>query len=90
MYDRANLAAKHCKGNYIRNYAFYTRQMSQEIEKEQRIVNSMKSALENHEFVVYYQPKYGLSDNQIAVQRRWCAGNIRNGDDLAGRVYTGI
>lgn len=66
MYDRANLAAKHCKGNYIRNYAFYTRQMSQEIEKEQRIVNSMKSALENHEFVVYYQPKYGLSDNQIA------------------------
>lgn len=28
MYDRANLAAKHCKGNYIRNYAFYTRQMS--------------------------------------------------------------
>lgn len=65
MYDRANLAAKHCKGNYIRNYAFYTRQMSQEIEKEQRIVNSMKSALENHEFVVFYQPKYGLSDNQI-------------------------
>lgn len=66
MYDRANLAAKHCKGNYIRNYAFYTRQMSQEIEKEQRIVNSMKSALENHEFVVFYQSKYGLSDNQIA------------------------
>ena len=66
MYDRANLAAKHCKGNYIRNYAFYTRQMSQEIEKEQRIVNSMKSALENHEFVVFYQPKYWLSDNQIA------------------------
>ena len=32
----------------------------------QRIVNSMKSALENHEFVVFYQPKYGLSDNQIA------------------------
>ena len=26
----------------------------------------MKSALENHEFVVFYQPKYGLSDNQIA------------------------
>lgn len=66
MYDRANLAAKHCKGNYIRNYAFYTRKMSQEIEKEQRIVNSMKSALENHEFVVFYQPKYELCDNQIA------------------------
>ena len=66
MYDRANLAAKHCKGNYIRNYAFYTRKMSQEIEKEQRIVNSMKSALENHEFVVFYQPKYELCGNQIA------------------------
>ena len=66
MYDRANLAAKHCKGNYIRNYAFYTRKMSQEIEKEQRIVNSMKSALENQEFVVFYQPKYELCGNQIA------------------------
>ena len=83
MYDRANLAAKHCKGNYIRNYAFYTRQMSQEIEKEQRIVNSMKSALENHEFVVFYQPKYGSA----IIRSQETSGT---GNDFTGRVYTGI
>ena len=74
MYDRANLAAKHCKGNYIRNYAFYTRRMSEEIEKEQRIVNSMKHALEDEQFILYLQPKYELSDNQVAgaeVLVRW-------------------
>lgn len=74
MYDRANLAAKKCKGNYIRNYAFYTSDMSEELVKEQRIVNSMKSALEGNEFVIYLQPKYELQRNAIEgaeVLVRW-------------------
>lgn len=74
MYDRANLAAKKCKGNYVHNYAFYTEDMSDELVKEQRIVNSMKSALEGNEFVIYLQPKYNLQDNSIdgaEVLVRW-------------------
>ncbi len=74
MYDRANLAAKKCKGNYIRNYAFYTAEMSEELMREQRIVNSMRSALEGDEFVLYLQPKYDLQDNAIEgaeVLVRW-------------------
>lgn len=74
MYDRANLAAKKCKGNYIRNYAFYTADMSEELMKEQRIVNSMRSALESDEFILYLQPKYGLQDNAMEgaeVLVRW-------------------
>lgn len=74
MYDRANLAAKQCKGNYIQNYAFYTAEMSDEIVKEQRIVNRMKNALENDEFVLYLQPKYGLQSNEMdgaEVLVRW-------------------
>ena len=56
------------------NYAFYTRRMSEEIEKEQRIVNSMKHALEDEQFILYLQPKYELLDNQVAgaeVLVRW-------------------
>lgn len=74
MYDRANLAAKKCKGNYIRNYAFYTSDMSEELVKEQRIVNSMKSALDGNEFVLYLQPKYELQRNALEgaeVLVRW-------------------
>ena len=65
MYDRTSIAAKQCKGNYIRNYAFYTAEMSDELVKEQKIVNSMKSALEKNEFVIYLQPKYGLQSNEM-------------------------
>ena len=86
MYDKANLAAKHCKGNYIRNYAFYTDEMSDELEKEQHIVNRMRHALENDEFVLYLQPKYSLQTNRIAgaeVLVRWVNdtnGNIAPGE----------
>lgn len=76
MYDRANLAAKRCKGNYIENYAFYTTAMSEELVKEQRIVNRMKTALENDEFVLYLQPKYGLQSNALdgaEVLVRWAS-----------------
>lgn len=74
MDDRANLAAKKCKGNYIQSYAFYTEEMSEEIVKEQRVVNRMKKALEGEEFVLYLQPKYELQSNTIGgaeVLVRW-------------------
>lgn len=74
MYDKANLAVKRCKGNYIQNYAFYTEEMSEEIVKEQKIVNSMKKALKKDEFVLYLQPKYELQTNTIGgaeVLVRW-------------------
>lgn len=76
MCDRANLATKQCKGNYIENYAFYTAEMSEEIVREQRIVNRMKRALEEEEFVLYLQPKYELSSNTISgaeVLVRWAS-----------------
>lgn len=65
MYDRASLAAKRCKGNYIQNHAYYTADMSEDMVKAQRIANHMKSALDNEEFVIYLQPKYGLQSNEI-------------------------
>lgn len=61
MSDRANLAVKLCKGNYITNYAFYSKEMSENIMREQRITNRMRSALDNEEFVLYIQPKFDLA-----------------------------
>ena len=74
MYDRANLAAKQCKGNYIENYAFYVDEMREDIVREQQIVNHMRHALDEEEFVLYLQPKYSLQDNRICgaeVLVRW-------------------
>ncbi len=74
MSDRANLAVKLCKGNYITNYAFYSKEMSENIMREQRITNRMRSALDNEEFVLYIQPKFDLRSNRISggeVLVRW-------------------
>lgn len=60
MYDRANLAAKNCKGNFVKFYAFYNSNMSDRLMKEQTIINEMDGALVNGQFCLYFQPKYDL------------------------------
>lgn len=72
--DYANLAVKQCKGNYIQNYAFYDSSISERFIQEQKIVNGMKKALLEEEFVLYIQPKYDLQKNVIdggEVLVRW-------------------
>lgn len=63
MLDRATLAAKRCKGNYIDTVGIYTPLMSRELEQEQEIINEMAVALEEEQFCVYLQPRYSLSTN---------------------------
>lgn len=72
--DRANLAAKQCKGNYIKNYAFYDSSINDQIIKEQQVINTMKAALAQEQFVLYIQPKYDLHMDAInggEVLVRW-------------------
>lgn len=64
MCDRAALAAKTVKGHYMKSFAFYDDKMRLSIENEQNIINEMSDALENHEFVPYYQPKYDVKTNK--------------------------
>ncbi|MEG1863366.1 MAG: EAL domain-containing protein, partial [Oscillospiraceae bacterium] len=66
IFDRATLASKECKGNYVNSYAIFNREMQQKIEAEQEITNEMNEALLNGQFVVYYQPKYDLKSGNIA------------------------
>ncbi|MEG0289960.1 MAG: EAL domain-containing protein [Erysipelotrichaceae bacterium] len=63
MYNRATLAAKTCKGNYVDFYAYYDESMSVALNKEQAITNEMNYALENHQFVIYLQPQYNIRTN---------------------------
>ena len=63
MYDRATLAAKRCKGDYVTAYAFYNDEMGQSVEKEQEIINEMNTAMEKDQFTIYLQPKFNLANN---------------------------
>lgn len=75
MHARAKLAAKKCKGSYVQYYAYYDEAMGKKIEKEQEITNDMTTALSDHQFKVYYQPKFdvrlGKSCGAEALVR-WC------------------
>lgn len=74
MMDYAKLAADTCKENYIQNYAYYDQTIQDDILQSQMIVNKMKRALKEEQFVLYLQPKYSLADNQIRgaeVLVRW-------------------
>ncbi|MEG1985292.1 MAG: EAL domain-containing protein, partial [Oscillospiraceae bacterium] len=63
MYNRATLAAKTCKGNYVDFYAYYTESMSAVLTNEQEITNEMNFALESGQFEIYLQPKYNIHTN---------------------------
>jgi len=65
MRDRAKLALKTIKGNYIVHFAYYDERIHELISEEQEVLQNMNNALWNREFVVYYQPKHSLDDESI-------------------------
>lgn len=63
IYDRAIVAARSAKRNYICTYAYYEEKMLADLERESEIAREMLPALEEGQFVVYYQPKYETKTN---------------------------
>lgn len=66
MLDRAELAAKTCKGSYIETTAVYRPELRKKLEREQAIIHEMAPALAQGQFQIYLQPKYALSTNMPA------------------------
>lgn len=58
--DHANMARKALKDFHRSTYQFYNRKDEQRFIREREMTVRMKRALENEEFVVYYQPKVDL------------------------------
>ncbi len=58
MIDRAILAQKTIKGKYQKTYLYYDDSLRTELITEQEVSGSMKKALENNQFVPYFQPQY--------------------------------
>lgn len=65
MCDRAILAKKSIKGKYDTYFAYYDDTIRQRLLDEQMIVSDMKTALAEHQFQVYFQPKYDLKTEEI-------------------------
>ena len=65
MCDRANLAARTIKGNYVRRFAYFDEKLRDTLIRDQEIVNDMAAALAGHQFEVYLQPKFSLFTNRV-------------------------
>lgn len=69
MQDRANMARKVAKRSVSyepSNYCFYKDTERKRLSRERDMDNRMLTALENHEFEVYLQPKIDLHSGRIA------------------------
>lgn len=64
IYGRASMASKKCKNKYMDYIEYYDQSMTDRYLMEQRIINEMQGALDNGEFVAYFQPKYILQTSQ--------------------------
>ena len=72
--DRANYARKTVKTGLHRKYAIYDESIRKQLRYEKSIENRMLKALENEEFLVYYQPKVDLKTGlatQAEALVRW-------------------
>ena len=59
--DGAALARQSIKGDALHKVAFYQESMRADARKRKVLEDAMHQALENHEFIMYLQPKYSIS-----------------------------
>ncbi len=65
MHDRAEMAKRTVKGNYLKRYAYYDDQLRQTLLDEQQIINDMTAALQQNQFEIFLQPKCVLATGEI-------------------------
>ncbi len=60
LFDRARTVCSLAKGNYQDPLMVYDEALRQKEEMDHRLLNDLRSSLENRNFIVYYQPKYDI------------------------------
>ena len=65
MCDRAHWVVDRVKGIYNQYIAVYDDSFREVLLREKAITDAMETALEEGQFIVYFQPKYSLHDNRM-------------------------
>ncbi len=64
-YSKANQAKHLVKGNRKKNWAFYEEVDYDRMVEDKNLEDSFENAIKNHEFEMWYQPKYSGADETI-------------------------
>ncbi|HEY4318598.1 MAG TPA: EAL domain-containing protein [Herbaspirillum sp.] len=65
MLVNADAAMYHTKRSGRNGYHFFAPSMNADAHNKLQLLNEMRHAIENREFVVYYQPKFATSDRRV-------------------------
>ncbi|ACZ12469.1 putative bifunctional diguanylate cyclase/phosphodiesterase [Sulfurospirillum deleyianum] len=65
LFKNADTAMYEAKSNGKNRYVFYTQDMTDTIVKSTKLDNEIKRALDNDEFVLYYQPQIDLKTKKV-------------------------
>lgn len=65
MEDRAAMARKAAKNNILTNVLFYREQFKESLYNRKFIEENMQTAITERQFMMYLQPKYSISRNEI-------------------------
>ncbi|MCR5302325.1 MAG: EAL domain-containing protein [Lachnospiraceae bacterium] len=60
-FDHAKLACDDLRRDYTKTLSYYDSRLHDEQLYHERLIQDMDSSIKNHDFVVYFQPKYGIS-----------------------------
>lgn len=65
MEDRAAMARKAVKNNVVSNILFYKEQFKESLYNRKFIEENMQAAITERQFLMYLQPKYSITKNEI-------------------------
>lgn len=65
MEDRAAMARKAAKNNILANILFYKEQFKESLYNRKFIEENMQAAIAERQFMMYLQPKYSITKNEI-------------------------
>ena len=64
LFDRARTACNMSRGNYMDHLIIFDETVRERELLDQRLLNDLRRALDEEEFVVYYQPKFDVRSEQ--------------------------
>ena len=67
-FDHAKLACDALRGDYTRQMAYYDSSTHEKQLYHERLIRDIDSSIENRDFTVFYQPKYGIEGDRPVLK----------------------
>ena len=88
--DVANYARQKVDNDSKCSVRFYDDEMQKRRTLENQIVNEMKEAIEQHQFKVYFQPKYSIKNREITGAEALIRWERENGEVLSPDSFISV